>query len=150
MEVYMSLLIYLTQNYGSSTPTEKIVEASVTVTKSYRGWYILALNNADIVNSYFNNVNQPVIGSHIFSDTLSMPTFTMRQYQSSWYSIQISQFNPDVNDTLEYLFQDIGTHLIGVIPPIWTYPKYQALPHAGCFASCTGLENYNEIPDDWK
>ena len=49
----MSLLIYLTQNYGSSTPTEKIVEASVTVTKSYRGWYTLALNNADIVNSYF-------------------------------------------------------------------------------------------------
>lgn len=146
----MSLLIYLTQNYGSSTPTEKIVEASVTVTKSYSGWYTLALNNVDIVNSYFNKVNQPVIGSHIFSDTLSMPTFTMSNQQSSHYSIQILQFNPDVNDTLENLFQNIGTHLIGVIPPIWTYPKYQALPHAGCFASCTGLENYNEIPDDWK
>ena len=150
MEVYMSLLMYLTQSYGPSFPTEKIVEASLMITRSYNGWYTLTLNNINIVSNYFNKLNKPVIGSYIFTDALSMPTFQMDEYQSSWYSIQISQFNPDVNDTLEYLFQDIGTHLIGVIPPIWTYPKYQALPHAGCFASCTGLENYNEIPDDWK
>lgn len=146
----MSLLIYLTQNYGSSTPTEKIVEASVTITKSYRGWHTLELNNEIIVKGYISKINTPITGSHIFESALSMPIFTMAEYQSAWYSIQISKFNPDINDTLEYLFQNIASKLVGKFPEIWTYPKYQSLPHAGCFALCTGLENYDEIPDDWK
>lgn len=146
----MSLLFYLTQSNNINVPTEKIVEATIKITRGYYGWHTLELNNEIIVKGNIRKINTPITGSHIFESALSMPIFTMAEYQSDWYSIQISKFNPDINDTLEYLFQNIASKLVGKFPEIWTNPKYQSLPHAGCFALCTGLENYDEIPDDWK
>lgn len=144
----MNIFFYLTQQ--EHILSTKVVEASIKLNKAYYGWHALELKGTTIVRGYINKMNQPITGSYIFESSLSMPVFTMTEYQSGHYAIQISQFNPDVSDTLEYLFQNIGSNLIGIFPAIWTYPKYQNIPHTGCFSSCTGLENYNEIPDDWK
>lgn len=146
----MSLLFYLTQEHGAMMPKEKIVEVSMKITKNYPGWYNLKLKGVAIINNYFNKTNQPVTGSHVFDSPLTNPYFDVVDYQSGWYEIQFLQFNPDITDSLEGLFQFIGTKMTGTFPPIWTYPKYQALSHAGCFSKCTRLDNYNEIPDDWK
>ena len=49
------------------------------------------------------------------------------------------------------------TGLTGNAPELWkmgtnnTENNYQGTPDgAGCFNNCTGLTNYNEIPDYWK
>lgn len=41
------------------------------------------------------------------------------------------------------------TSLRGEAPPIWERWKDKDQT-TGCFKNCTGLTNYNEIPDNWK
>lgn len=38
--------------------------------------------------------------------------------------------------------------LAGVAPALWTNPLLTQ--HTGCFAGCTKLDNYDDIPADWK
>lgn len=47
-------------------------------------------------------------------------------------------------------FEDC-TSLTGPAPELWDETKWPNITsYSGCFASCTGLSNYADIPSDWK
>ena len=114
-------------------------------------WGITGLRNIRLVNlSNLTQITAPTESS--FKD-LSKVCFEYSGIQS----IPDGMFTNCTKITSFLMCFHNCTNLTGKAPELWllgTNSKennYQGSPNgAGCFAGCTGLDNYDEIPDYWK
>lgn len=150
MEVYMSLLIYLTQQKKNiepepePEPEEKKIALRLYGSSS-RIYRAICLDRFTFGGYY----SYSYTSEETIEDMIVQPMFSYDKNSGEInFRFEVNEFTLDV-DSLENLFIGLGPYLTGS-PTFWQNEKYQNIPHAGCFSNCTQIFNYNEIPDDWK